>query len=257
MFQRAGLDPNRPPSSWEQLLEAARRLAAPGEGRFGYGVGLADWIENLYWAQQAGGEWLTPDLKRSAINSAQAVTGIEFLVDLVRRHQVATYEGHTAGFQSDRVAMISHRPPQARAVLTARPDFPLGLAPRPKGPAAEPKGRAAYRGVGAASIAAISKARDQSWALVEHVLKPESLRAWMKGLGQLSPRRSVPFYTDDPVFKTFEDHTQFAFPTPPVKAWDEFITTMRDGVAKALRGEQAVKAALDETARQVDVLLAR
>jgi multiple sugar transport system substrate-binding protein len=257
LFQRAGLDPAKPPATWDQLLDAARKLTSAGEGRFGYGVGPADWIENLYWAQQAGGEWLTPDLKKSTINSPQSVAGIEFLVDLVRRHQVATTEMHAPGFQQDRVAMMTHRPPQARAALQARSDFPLGLAPRPKGPAAEPKGRAAYRGVGAASIAAATKAPDQSWALVEHVLQPEGLRAWIKGLGQLSPRKSVAFYADDPVFKVFEDNTQYAYPTPPVKAWDEFIAIMRDAVAKALRGEVTTKVALDDAARQADLLLAR
>lgn len=257
LFERAGLDPARPPSTWEQLLDAARRSTSQSEGRWGYGTPFAEWIENLYWVQQAGGEWFTPDLKKCTLNSPAAVAGIEFLVDMVRRHQVATYEGHTAAFQTDKVAMLTHRPPQVTAVLRVRPDFPLGLAPRPKGPAPEPKGRAAYRGVGSACIAAASKARDQSWALVEHLLTPESLRQWIKGLGQLSPRNSVSFYAADPVFKTFEDNLRFAYPPPLEKAADGIAPILMESMARALRGDAAVKPILDDTTRQIDALLAR
>ncbi|WP_225829334.1 ABC transporter substrate-binding protein, partial [Streptomyces naphthomycinicus] len=53
LFERAGLDPDRPPVSWEQVRVAARKIAALGGGTVGY----AD-----YSAQNQGGWHFTAEL---------------------------------------------------------------------------------------------------------------------------------------------------------------------------------------------------
>ncbi|MFB3892563.1 MAG: extracellular solute-binding protein [Phycisphaerae bacterium] len=58
LFQQAGLDPERPPATWEELMDYARKLTWPQRGQFGFmvpGGGGAGWRwSNFVW--QAGGD---------------------------------------------------------------------------------------------------------------------------------------------------------------------------------------------------------
>ena len=90
-FQDAGLDPNKPPKTWEELLEYAKRLTTGGKygiGLFGKGDNSSVW-RLWYWWMSNGGEVLTPDGKRSVINSPAFIKAIDFWADLYRKHKVA------------------------------------------------------------------------------------------------------------------------------------------------------------------------
>jgi multiple sugar transport system substrate-binding protein len=90
-FQEAGLDPDRPPRTWEELLEYAKKLTRDGKygiGLFGKGDNSSVW-RLWYWWMSNGAEVLTPDGKRSAINSPAFVEAIDFWADLYRKHKVA------------------------------------------------------------------------------------------------------------------------------------------------------------------------
>jgi ABC-type glycerol-3-phosphate transport system substrate-binding protein len=90
-FQDAGLDPNRPPQTWEELLDYAKKLTKGnqyGIGLFGKGDNSSVW-RLWYWWMSNGGNVLTPDGKRSAINSPEFVEAVDFWADLYRKHKVA------------------------------------------------------------------------------------------------------------------------------------------------------------------------
>ncbi|HEX7009242.1 MAG TPA: extracellular solute-binding protein, partial [Phycisphaeraceae bacterium] len=58
LFERAGLDPEKPPRTWDELLEVAQRLTVPERGQYGMlltGGSLAGWqFADFVW--QAGGQ---------------------------------------------------------------------------------------------------------------------------------------------------------------------------------------------------------
>ncbi len=90
-FQEAGLDPNRPPKTWDELLDYARKLTKGdryGIGLFGKGDNSSVW-RLWYWWMTNGASVLTPDGKRSAINSPEFIEAIDFWADLYRKHKVA------------------------------------------------------------------------------------------------------------------------------------------------------------------------
>lgn len=74
LFQRAGLDPDQPPTTWAEVRADAARIAALGDGIVGY----ADYSANNQggWHFTAelysqGGSVVTPDGKKAAFNSPQ------------------------------------------------------------------------------------------------------------------------------------------------------------------------------------------
>jgi multiple sugar transport system substrate-binding protein len=90
-FQDAGLDPNRPPRTWEELLDYSKKLTKGnqyGIGLFGKGDNSSVW-RLWYWWMSNGGSVLTPDGKRSAINSPEFIEAVDFWADLYRKHKVA------------------------------------------------------------------------------------------------------------------------------------------------------------------------
>ncbi|MCH7944713.1 MAG: extracellular solute-binding protein, partial [Armatimonadetes bacterium] len=106
-FVEAGLDPGRPPKTWDEFYEYGQRLteAAPGRSGFVFSSGLggkAYWWTNFVW--QAGGEVVVPAENgywRSAIDSPEAALALDFF----RKMTVDKWE--TDGRQYGPMAAIS------------------------------------------------------------------------------------------------------------------------------------------------------
>ncbi|MDP8232105.1 MAG: extracellular solute-binding protein [Candidatus Zophobacter franzmannii] len=88
-FGRVGLDPNKPPADWDELLSYARQMTIPEEGTFGMFLASGpqaayDWITYLW---SAGGEAVEQDPETgewlAAFNSAAGVTAMEFYLKLL------------------------------------------------------------------------------------------------------------------------------------------------------------------------------
>lgn len=78
LFRRAGLDPNKPPRSWGEVREAAGKIAALGDGVYGYyfpgntaGNNVFTFVPNI-WA--AGGDILSEDGTKATLDKP-AVAG--------------------------------------------------------------------------------------------------------------------------------------------------------------------------------------
>ncbi|MFD3822141.1 ABC transporter substrate-binding protein [Streptomyces sp. NPDC058625] len=74
LFERAGLDPDRPPTTWAGVRDAAKRIAALGDGTVGYADYSAQnqggWHFTAALYSQ-GGDVVTPDGKKAAVDSPE------------------------------------------------------------------------------------------------------------------------------------------------------------------------------------------
>lgn len=87
LFQDAGLDPERPPQNWDELLDYARRISDPSRDKYGISIATgqqAAWDYMPYlWG--AGGEAVVKDEKgqwRAAFGTREAAVGLEFYMRL-------------------------------------------------------------------------------------------------------------------------------------------------------------------------------
>lgn len=92
VFKQAGLDPETPPRTWDEVVAMGKQIQANVPGVSGVGFpaaaeeGTADRFYPFVW--MAGGDLLTPDFKTATITSDAWVNGVQFLVDLVHTHKI-------------------------------------------------------------------------------------------------------------------------------------------------------------------------
>lgn len=89
LFKAAGLDPERPPQTWEELKDYAIKLTDPSKNQYGFGMPVKiapPWYAPLIWGN--GGEFFDLKTKRSLLNSPQNIKSLEFLQDLALNKKV-------------------------------------------------------------------------------------------------------------------------------------------------------------------------
>ncbi|MDR8413180.1 extracellular solute-binding protein [Nonomuraea sp. 3-1Str] len=85
LFTQAGLDPDKPPATWAEIREAAKKIAGLGPGYVGYGeysggnTGGWHFTQALYGR---GGAVLTDDGKKAAFNSPEGRAVLQNLHDM-------------------------------------------------------------------------------------------------------------------------------------------------------------------------------
>ncbi|MDM4761666.1 ABC transporter substrate-binding protein [Galbitalea sp. SE-J8] len=142
LFTEAGLDPNKPPTTWQEFQDDAVKLTkdVDGDGKPDqYGFVLPDhtspaiW-ESLMWGN--GGGTLSEDGRKSTIQDAASIEAVTTWADLLKSKKVspAGISGPDADalFQSGKVGMLSEGPWMINGFKGANLDF--GITNVPEGP---------------------------------------------------------------------------------------------------------------------------
>ena len=92
MFKAASLDPEKPPQTWTELVDAAKKLtggdkygfAITGGGEFGNTV-----FRSLPFIWMNGGSILSEDMTKATVNEPAAVEAVKFYTDKLVTEQVS------------------------------------------------------------------------------------------------------------------------------------------------------------------------
>ncbi len=202
MFKAAGLDPAKPPRTYAEVLDAAKKLTkkdASGKvTQWGYGISIYGWIFEQLNAT-AGGLYLNNGNGRearataAAFNAAEGQGAVNFWKEGVDAGVYNVFGRHPAGtdavvsaFNSQQVAMFVESTARLRSLITASTGkFELGTAfiPRPNEDAFKKSGVI----IGGASVY-IMKDRPQgeqncAWEFVKFVTSAETQAFWHTASG--------------------------------------------------------------------------
>ncbi|NPV09639.1 MAG: sugar ABC transporter substrate-binding protein [Anaerolineae bacterium] len=263
LFEQAGLDPETPPDTMDDFLVAAQKITELGDDIYGYSCGPRSYHEVGQWGIRWGGAWFNEDLTECIADSEESIAGFQFMADLLFKYEVSQpaaiagqEPGTTGYFRDGFIGMITAQSPTANSIRAEKPDFPLGAAFVPKGPAPEPNGRAAYGGVGMLAIAQASRHVPESWTLLEWLVTPDALKSWIGCLGFSTAAKTVYVFEEDPVLAVAEEGRRFHFFWPYTewvfKFWD-VITTYTEAIQL---GEMTAEAAMKECTQKVNDILA-
>lgn|GEM_PF-1644277 len=134
LFQQAGVAEPTANWTWNDHVDAARRLSKPDEGRWGTNV-RAD----LYpWFWQAGVDYLAPDGKKTLYDSGPARAVWQHVVEIVTRHRAAPSNAENAAkmptFQNGGLAMTVQSSPGLPLTKQIDGKFVWEIMPTPKHP---------------------------------------------------------------------------------------------------------------------------
>jgi multiple sugar transport system substrate-binding protein len=234
LYVKAGLDPEHPPATWDELEAAAKALTNKAQGVAGFAfTPTAEGFMDFVW--QAGGELLRSDADGSAhpaFHENPGITAMSFLRRLrfddgvMQPNPLASKDELAQLFALGKVAMMMGVPNQmpdliSRYGLRAED---LLLAPLPAGPTGIQATHAGgdYYVVNAQATPARKAA---AWAYIRHVLSPlNQLRRWTR-LNELK----VPIFpgafattaqlNNLPQFKLVQDSLNVAKSEPYLTNW--------------------------------------
>jgi ABC-type glycerol-3-phosphate transport system substrate-binding protein len=267
-FKEAGLDPAKPPATWDQFLDYARKLTRAG--RYGVGI-LGARQEGVFmrfnpWLWGAGGDYLTPDEKRSALDTPAALEGFKFYVELFTKHKVVPPGVIEQGAQEvrtqlahEKVSMIITLPAAPGIVQAINPKMNvrevMALAPVPVG---KKKVTSAWFSVRV--ISAFTKNPDAAWKVYRTWMDSESQMRNFKIAGVLSSRldvRNSPEVKADKYARVFSAQTPYVKLEPLVPEWpkigDAMLTAIQEGLTGVKTPEAALKGAHEATNRALGV----
>ncbi len=256
LFEKAGLDPNKPPTTWAELLSDAKTIKEK-TGVPGYGL-PAKTMDNtmhqfLHYVYTNDGTVIDADGKIT-LDSPQNLEALEFIKSLVP----VSEDGPSAYDQDDmiklfsdaKVAMIEGGPWVRNQVSK---DIQWGVAPLPVGPKAKGPGTllitdslAVFKGTGV---------EDQAIDLAKLLTNPENQFLYEKthGLTPLRPVAGVDgLVSEDPSWKPFLDGIAFGGPEPLFLDYKGFQNAMIDMVQSVVTGNAEPAAALTKAAGAID-----
>ncbi len=218
LFEKAGLDPETPPATWDELYDMAATIKEK-TGVPGFGL-VAKTMDNtmhtfLHFVYTNDGQIVDAD-GNIVLDSPQNLEALEFykkLVDVAQEGPTA-YEMNdmTQLFNGEQAAMIEQGP---WVRVQASEDIDWGVAPLPVGPQA--KGPGTLLITDSLAIFKGSGVEDEAVDLAKLLTNPENQFAYEKvhGLTPLRPVAGVDdLVAEDPTWKPFLDGIANGGPEP-------------------------------------------
>ena len=256
MFEKAGLDPDKPPTTWEELNQYAEKLTK--DGVYGLSVcavaseeGTFQWLPFL---QQNGGNVFNLD-------SPEAVEALQLWVDWVKNGYVSKeilnmdqWSGVRPQFQNENAAMMVNGPWCIVPIRDEVPNLNWRLAVLP----GRVKQASAMGGVNIGIVKGAKNA-DAAWQYIKWLYRPEAIAEfWQKfGTLPLMPKiaESAPYWKGDPVYEVLLEQMKYAAPRGPHPKWPEISAAIYTAMQEALTGVKTSEQALADAAKKVEDII--
>jgi multiple sugar transport system substrate-binding protein len=272
-FEEAGLDPTKPPTTWQELADAAKALTNPRAGRYGFGMyGKTHTVRCIHFMQNNGPDGEMLRLNRDTgiwtilVNSPDSIGAIEYMVSLARELQVVPpnvvemdYPANVAAFAGGNISMLTTGPWGAQTFLTTNPDIEgkFGVTKHPT-----PTGTAPILRQGSLiyAIGRTSKYPDQAFKFLRwftHDRQPYFAANAKYGPTTLAALDD-PAIAEDAFLKPFLEQSQTAVVEPyevELGDWNKLKDQFDPEWQAALIGDRDVTTALNNAANQFKSIL--
>lgn len=267
-FAEVGLDPEKPPASWTQLVEYAQKLtkrdASGNITRYGVGTALnsgsAQWGFTGFALQNSvdGRNLMSEDGKKVYFDTPENVEALQFWLDLQNKYNVmqkgiVQWTDLPGQFLSGQVAMIYHTTGNLTNINNnAKFKFGVAFLPGSKRMGAPTGGGNFYISAG------IAKERQEAaWKFIKFATTPERAAQWSVDTGYVATRKSAletqtmkDYYEKVPQARVAFDQIPLAKPELTTYEAARIWRVLNDHIQSAVTGEataaQALKAAQAE-----------
>ncbi|MUO78785.1 extracellular solute-binding protein [Agrobacterium vitis] len=258
MFKAKGLDPLKPPQTWDELVAAARKLNDPAKNVYGLAFSAKASEEGTFqflpWAQMGGGGY-------DHINAPGAVKALEtwktIMIEKLASPDTLTRGqwDSTGTFNSGNAAMAISGPWELdRMLKEAKFDWGVALLPVPS-PGAERSS-----GMGDFNWAIFSSTKHPAEAFKALEFFASQDKDMFKNFGQLPARSDIAIPPSgsplkDAALQVFLEQMKYAKPRGPHPAWPKISKAIQDAIQAALTGQMTPKDALDQAQKKIKAAL--
>ncbi len=258
MFRAKGLDPDDPPSTWDELLEAARKLNDPAAGVYGITFSARGneegTVQFLPWIQMSGGDY-------TKVNGPGAVKALELwktLLDekLASQDVLSVGQWDSTGFFNNGQAAMAISGPWELNRMSEDAKFDWGVALLPT----ETEGgqRASALGGFDWGIAAQTQHPDEAFRLLEYFYSQE--HRYFPEFSSIPARSDIELpptgvELKDAALTVFQEQLQYAAPRGPHPEWQKISKAIYDAMQAALTGQMPTQAALDQAQTTIESIV--
>jgi multiple sugar transport system substrate-binding protein len=254
LFKAAGLDPNKPPQSWDELYAYAKKLTNPQKKVYGIAFSAVGDEEGVFqflpFIQATGADWD----KLNDPGAARAAGFWQKLLDekLASPDTLSHRQSEAAAtFINGNAAMDINGPWELMAVdKGAKFKWRVALLPPEKAGGT----RASALGEQSHAILRTSKNPDTAFQFLEYMYSQRN-RNWNE-FGMLPPSRDTD--TSNPkwpeAFKVFNEQMQFARPRGPNPEWPKVSKAISTAAQSVLTHQADPKKAMDTAYQTVQSL---
>lgn len=268
LFKQAGLDPEKPPKTWEELADDAQKLT--NADHYGVGIALnsgsAQWTFTGFCLQNSsdGKNLMSDDGKKVYFNTPENVEALQFWLDLQNKYKcmapgIVQWTDLPTQFLAGKVAIIYHTTGNL-ANISKNAKFQFGTAALP----AHAR-QAAPTGGGNFYIS--QKISDDkakaAWKFIKFATSTDCAAQWSLDTGYVATRKSCfeteklkKYYSDLPQAKVAYEQLDNAKPELTTFNSAEIWRVLNDNIQSAVTGDATAQKALDEAQKTATEILA-
>ena len=264
-FKEVGLDPEKPPQTWAELVDAAKKLTKADR----YGIAIPEGYDYMGWMMEAlsmsnGGRYFNEEYGGEVYYDTPSMLGAaQFVEDLVFKHKVmqqGVVEGGavSSNFLAGKASMM--------LLSTGSLSFVRDSMKMPYGVAFVPRNVRNAVPIGGGSLVMFKGLSDEQkaagWKFAKWLSSTENLGAWSRFTGYFSPRKSAydtaemkDFMAKNPDAKVALDQLPYAKPWFATYQTVAVRKALEDEIQAVLNGKKKAPQAVKDAQKAADALM--
>jgi multiple sugar transport system substrate-binding protein len=260
LFKAAGLDPAKPPQTWDEWMAAAKAMTR--DGVYGFGITGGGEVGNtvtrsvpLIWMN--GGNLISDDQKSATINAPEAVAAVKFYTDVFKNGYAPDSTLQNDGlalralFIAKKIGMYMGGQFDLPPIKAGDPTINVGAFPLP-----HPEGKETTAIVNGWSFVIPKDAKnpDDAKKFLTFVNTTENQGFFTDTFPARTSSMALPRF-QDPALKPFSGALAAGRAVPNNPHWVDIGKALFDGIQRVLSGDQDAQASMDQANEEIQSLL--